>query len=109
MNFTVERESPSGVRLQLWGFWIVISHQGRVHCVLDHYVESTRMSRRHKYRPLVRYSRIDRRENSIELRDLPQPPDVYNEAFQKVADSIQVVVWPGDITSARPFGGTRDA
>jgi hypothetical protein len=103
MNFAIERESPGCVRHQQWRFWTAISHRGTVQVVLDEYTESTRPSLRHKYRPLWRYSRVDCRESTIPLAEVPRPADVYNEAFQHVADNIEVVVWPGDITSAEPF------
>lgn len=114
MNINVEREAPDRLSKRVWKFWVHCDI-GRQYITaeLDSYEESSRPSRRHVYRKTEQvYYRTDRRNSWLLAVEVPQPADVYNEAFMAVADSIQVAVRSDSADSIHgervvPFGNDR--
>lgn len=83
---------------QRWVFWVTCdrSYAG-VMVFIEEYYEEERPSRRHKFRPVRGYRRIDQRYmgqfEGIDVDDVPLPDDVEAEAMERVMDSVLVSRW----------------
>lgn len=74
----------------VWRFWF---DDRDATLYLDHYHEAKRETTRHKFKPINYYCRTDRRNNKIEVNDVPLPQDVADEAKAKLMDLITVKKW----------------
>lgn len=94
-HFIVERPSEDGLSKEEWEFTII-----DLMVVVDAYRQMTRKTRRHKFQTDKVYSRLtggrsSYREMLLE-EDVPTPPDVFEEALEKVRSMVKVGLWKRD-------------
>lgn len=82
----VERPSEDKLNNQIWRFCLLDEQ-----LVLDSYIVTNRESIRHKPKNVKFYTRIDGRNNTILLNDVPFTDDVTSEALAKVVAKFKVV------------------
>ena len=84
-NAQVRRESGDLVSEE-WHFCVVGEQ-----VVLDRYTYLERASKRHKYRAVRWYERINARDSTVKLDEVPFPDDVTEEALAEVRSRFYVV------------------
>ena len=85
MRKDIERIDNSGQRREVWSFDLYIGHSD--HIFLDYYAHQSKTPRQRIWRSNLRWSRIDKRENSLK-ENPPLPIDVVQEVRQYFADQL---------------------
>lgn len=84
-------EEPDKLRQQSWRFWY---HDNRHALVLDYYAIEARNSRRHKYRTVAVYARINLRDSTLKNEsDVPLPESVMVRARVQFNEKLRVCKW----------------
>lgn len=81
---------PVGQTQQLWRFYF---YERDATLYVDYYHFAQRASYRHKFKPQILYSRLDTRNNDIEVADVPLPQDVIDEAIVNFTAQLSVKKW----------------
>lgn len=88
-RITITRQQDDLTQAE-WTFWFEESDST---LFLANYTLSKRESKRHKFKPVEWYDRLDRRNNKIKnIDDVPFPNDVTAEARQQFIDKITVTL-----------------
>ena len=85
-NCIIRRETPGTLDAQEWVF-VVLDNQ----VVLDRYMELSRPTKRHKELTNQFYNRLNTRDCTLEISEVPLPDDVAAEALAKVIAQFRVV------------------
>lgn len=86
-HITIEHASVLGLSSTQWRFW----YDDRNHAlVLDSYTLFERQSKRHKFRPISSWVRLNRRMSAMEAKDVPLPVRVIDEARSQFCSSLKV-------------------
>lgn len=72
----------------VWQFGIAQDGVDRVVIRLNYYYHETRASKRHKFKPITRYSWLYRRESTIDRDDVPLPDHVVEEARRQLVVEV---------------------
>lgn len=88
MHLSIEEQADDGLTAVKWCFYYFAS---RHELVLDHYIESSRPTKRHKFRTDRFWGRLERRSRTI--HEAPAVPDhIKNKAIEKFASDLKVVL-----------------
>jgi len=75
------------LKRQVWRFWY---NDSRNEIVLSRYTVEEKKTNRHKFRVVKVYNRLDKRDNTIAVGDVPLPDDVKEAAMKQFLDSLNV-------------------
>ena len=87
-NIKLEYFSESGLESVEYSFWF-----DDYTLWLESYIEYSRPTKRHSFKPTRSYYRIDKRHTNMTVEEVNLAEDVKQDAVKKVIEQLQVKLW----------------
>lgn len=89
MHTRIEVEHPlNELSTVKWIFWLDGTNMW-----LDHYIEMSRVSKRHKFIVNRNYNRLDLRQSNMTVEEVPLSEEVKSEALKQLVSQITIQKW----------------
>ena len=87
MNITISKKTTE-LKTELQTFWLRENT-----LVLDTYIISEKETKKHKFKIVKQYDRLNERSFNLKENEVPFTSEIKLEALTKLIDSLKIVTW----------------